>query len=110
MDEVKRQISLMDNDDYFTDGQIETAKRMLEINQVREEDITSDYVNTLSFWWASASLNYFLNYNDRLKKVSRADLKAYVSKYIKGKPYCAGLLISPDLKDQTKAETFFKTN
>jgi zinc protease len=110
MDEVKRQIALMDNDNYFTDEQIETAKRILEIKQIREEDITSDYVHTLSFWWASASLNYFLNYNDKLNKVSRADLKAYVSKYIKDKPYCAGLLISPDLENQIKAGAFFKPN
>jgi zinc protease len=110
MDEVKKQIGLMNDDNYFTDDQIETAKRILEINQVREEDVTSSYVGTLSFWWASASLNYFLNYNDRLKKVSRADLKAYVSKYIKDKPYGAGLLINPDLKNQVNAETFFKPN
>lgn len=110
MDEVKKQIALMDNDDYFNDDQIETAKRALEIKQIREEDITSDYVGTLSFWWASASLNYFLSYNDRLKKVSRADLKAYVDKYIKNEPFCAGLLINPALEKETKADTFFKTN
>jgi zinc protease len=30
-----------------------------------------------------------------------------VRRYIKNKPYCAGLLISPDLKDRVHPETFF---
>jgi zinc protease len=110
MDELQIQLSLMDNDDYLTDEQIETAKRMLEIKKVRQEEITSDYVHTLSFWWASASLDYFFDYNDKLEKVSRADLKAYVTKYIKNRPYCAGLLISPELDNQTNAKSFFTAN
>ena len=44
----------MDNDDYLTNEQIETAKRKLGIKNIREQEITSDFVHTLSFWWASA--------------------------------------------------------
>ena len=51
--EVKRQIALWDTDDYLTDEQIETAKRMLEISQVKDEEITSDFIHTISFWWTS---------------------------------------------------------
>ncbi len=106
--ELQKQLALMFNDDYLTDEQIETAKRMLEIKKIREEEITSDYVHSISFWWASASLNYFAGYNDNLRKVSRADLKNYVNKYILNKSYCAGLLISPELSEQLKAASFFK--
>ena len=55
MAEVKRQLQLMDSDDYFTDEQIETSKEKLEILKIREEEVTSDFVQVLSFWWASAS-------------------------------------------------------
>lgn len=110
MEEIKKQISLMDNDDYLTNEQIETAKRKLGITKIREEEITTDYVRTLSFWWASASIDYFITYNDNLKKISRADLQAYVNKYIKNRPYCAGLLINPELKAQINAESFFTDN
>ncbi len=107
LDEVKKQISLMDSDDYLSADQIETAKRALEIKEIRDEDITSDYVHSLSFWWVSASLKYFLGYYDNLNKVSKADIKSYVQKYIKNRPYCAGLSISPELNVQIKPETFF---
>lgn len=108
MAELKKQIALMDNDDYLSADKIETAKRRLEIKKVREEEITSDYVHSLSFWWASASLKYFLGYNDNLQKVTQADIKNYIRKYIKNRPYCAGLLINPDLSAQINAKDFFK--
>jgi len=108
IEEVKRQIELMDSDDYFTEEQIETSRRMLEIKNIREEEITTNYVHTLSFWWTAASINYPLEYNGNLKKVTKAELKLYVDKYIKNRPYSAGLLINPDLRSQSNADSFFK--
>jgi zinc protease len=108
MEEVNRQVALMDDDDYITDQEIATAKRILEITDVRREDITSDFVHTLSFWWSSATLDYYFSYLDNLKKVSRADLKRYVDKYLKNQPYCEGLLIDPGLRAEIKADDFFK--
>jgi zinc protease len=108
MDEANRQVALMDNDDYITNDEIAKAKRMLEINDIRKEDITSNFVQTLSFWWTSATLDYYFTYLDNLKKVSRADLKKYVDKYIKNRPYCEGLLINPALRAEIKADDFFK--
>lgn len=108
MAEVKRQIAMFDNDDYVTDEQLETAKRKLEIKQQQEQEVASDFVEVLSFWWASASIDYFTTYNDNLKKVTKADLKRYVDKYIKNKPYCAGLLVTPAMRAELKPEEFFK--
>lgn len=106
-EEMKNQIGQMDQDDYFTDEQLETAKRQLEIDDIRTREVTSNFVHTVSFWWASASLNYYFNYINNVKKVTRADIQAYVRKYIKGKPYCAGLLVSPQMDEQLKPATFF---
>jgi zinc protease len=109
-EEVKKQISMMDRDDYFTDAQLATAKRQLEISDVRGKEITSDYVHIVSFWWCSATLDYYFNYIDNLKKVSKADIQQYVRKYIKDKPYAAGLLVSPQMKQQLHPEAFFASN
>ena len=109
VNEIKRQLTIMDNDSYITDDQIETAKRMLEIKRIRQEEITSDYVHTLSFWWASASINYLMDYNENIKKITRADIKSFIDRYI-NKPYCAGLLIAPDLNSKLDATSFFTSN
>jgi len=106
--EVKKQIALWDANDYVTDEQIEVAKRKLDIRLIQEQEITSDFVQTLSFWWASASIDYFTTYGENLRKVQRADLQSYVRKYIKGKPFEAGLLINPAMRQQIKPEEFFK--
>ena len=108
MAEVKKQIALWDTDAYITDEQIETAKRQLEIHQVKDEEITSNFTHTISFWWASASIDYLHTYIENLRKVNREDLKQYVRKYIKNKPYVAGMLISPEAKQQLKPQTYFK--
>jgi zinc protease len=105
--EVKKQIALFDTEGYVTDEQVETAKRKLEIRQSFEQEVTSDFVEVLSFWWASASIDYFTTYVDNLKKINKADLKGYVDKYIKNKPYCAGLLVSPAMSVKMKPEQFF---
>jgi zinc protease len=105
--ELKRQLLIMDSDDYLTDEQIETAKRKLDIRTIQEQEVTSDFVQILSFWWASASIDYFTTYNENLQKVTRRDMQDYVRKYIKNKFYCAGLLINPDLKAQVNPQDFF---
>lgn len=106
--EVQKQIAMWDKEDYVTDEQIEIAKRKLEIRQVQEQEVTSDFTQTLSFWWASASIDYFNTYNDNLNKVTRADIQQYVRKYIKNKPFCAGLLINPVMKSTIKSGEFFR--
>lgn len=110
MTEIKRQIDQWDAGDYFTDEQLKLALRKMEIRQVREQEVTSDYVQALSFWWASTSLDYFMGYNDNMQKVTRADLQNYVRKYLKGRPYCAGLLINPDKETKTDTQQFTNAN
>ena len=107
-EEMKRQVEQMDKDDYFTDEQLATAKIQLEIEDVRGREITSNYVHAVSFSWCSASLDYYFNYINNLKKVSRADIRDYVRKYIKGKFYCAGILVNGQMNEQLKPESFFK--
>jgi zinc protease len=92
---LQAQLNQFDAPDYFTDEQIETAKIKLANGEKYGSEVTSNYVHTLTFWWASASLNYYFNYIDEIGKVTRADLQEYVRKYIKGKPAVKGLLLNP---------------
>jgi zinc protease len=108
MAEVKKQIAMMDNDDYITDEQLETSKIKLEVKKAREEEATTTMVQVLSFWWASASFDYFIGYPDGLNKVKKADIQLYVRKYLKNRPFCAGLLINADAEATVQPQTFFK--
>ncbi|MDX2000857.1 MAG: pitrilysin family protein [Chitinophagales bacterium] len=101
-----KNIEQWDSDSYFTDEQLETAKNLLAIQDAYSKESTSDFVHTVTYWWASANIDYYTNYVDNIKKVTRQDIKDYVQKYIKGKPHVNGLLISPAMKEMLKVDTF----
>lgn len=103
---LEEHISRWDSDDYFTDEQLKTSKTLLAIDDLKNRDAASDYIHTVSYWWASASLDYYVNYVENLNNVTRADIKNYVQKYIKNKPSVNGLLISPTLKEKLKIKDF----
>jgi zinc protease len=105
---VDAEINQWDSDSYFTDEQLETAKRLLAIDDARGREKTSDFIHTVSFWWASASIDYYTNYVENLQKVTRADIKKYISTYVKGKPHVTGILTTPE--GRTKIEALVKPN
>ncbi len=98
IDSLEAEIALWADDDYFTDEQLEAAKNQLAIQDIYSRESTSNFVHSLTFWWASADLDYYVNYIDNLKAVSRDDIKAYVKEYIHGQPNVTGLLLSPAMK------------
>jgi zinc protease len=95
MAKVDEHIAQWDSDAYFTDEELATAKRLLEISDARGREKTSEFLHTVTYWWASASIDYYTNYVENLKKVTREDIKQYVSKYIKDKPRLTGILTAP---------------
>ena len=103
------QIELWDTDDYFTDEQLENAKKMMAIDDAYGQEKTSSFVHTVTYWWASADIPYYTNYVENLNKVSREDLKRYVQTYIKGKNNVTGVLITPDMRTSLGLDEFFKT-
>lgn len=93
---VNEQIMQFDAADYFTDEELESAKTLLNVNEVYSREKPSEYAHTISFWWASSGLDYYGTYVDRLQKVTRADIQAYVRKYIKNRPRIYGVMLSAD--------------
>ena len=81
-------------DDYFTDEQLENAKTILAINEQYGRERPSQFSHTLGFWWAVAGLDYYMNYIDDLKKVTREDIKKYMNTYVLDKPHITGVLCS----------------
>jgi zinc protease len=97
MKKVEEQISQWDENSYFTDDQLETAKNQLAIDEIYNQEKTSSYIHNVTFWWGSANIDYYTTYVDNLKKVTRQDIQDYVRKYIKGQPKVAGILMSSQM-------------
>ena len=104
---MQREIQKWDDDSYITDQQLERAKKILAITQVEEREEVERYVQLISFWWACATTDYYTFYRENLSKVTRQDIKDYVRKYIKGKPFCAGLIVPQGTNLSTDPNFYF---
>ncbi len=106
--ETEKQISLWNTDDYFTDEQLEDAKQTIRRNNIRQNEKPSTLSSQLTTQWCSTSYEYNTDYITNCMKITKADIKRYVSKYISGQPHVAGMIISPDMNKQLKPADFFK--
>jgi zinc protease len=82
--------------DYYTDEELESAKALVEADDLYSREKLSEYSHTISFWWASTGLDYFRGYLKRLRATSRADISRYVNTYLNGKPHVGLALLNQE--------------
>ncbi|HKJ68506.1 MAG TPA: insulinase family protein, partial [bacterium] len=83
---------------YFTDQQLETAKTLLEVDAIYNQEKASEYVHTVSFWWGITGLDYYRDYFENLRAVTREDIVNYVETYIQDKPFVMAVLVNPEIQ------------
>jgi len=82
--------------DYYTDEELAFAKDQLEVSEIYGRERPTNFIHTVSFWWTTGGLDYYRNYIDNLRKITRADINTYVRRYIAGKPSVTGVLVSDE--------------
>jgi zinc protease len=107
-EEIIRQVKMWDQPDYYTDDQLADAKQIMKRDDIRAKEKPSSLASQLTYQWCSTSLYYYTDYVDNCMKVTRKDISDYISKYVTGKPYAAGMIINHDMNVSIKPETFFK--
>lgn len=105
--ELMNQVSQFADDNYFTDEQLQTAKDILRRNHIRNTEKPSSLASSATYWWCSASLNYFTDYIPGMMNITRADIQNYLKKYVIGKPYIAGMIINEAMNKQLKPAEYF---
>jgi len=93
---IYAEVAHFDDPDYYTDEELESAKALLEADDLYSREKLSEYAHTISFWWSSTGLDYFRGYLKRLRATSRADISRYVKTYIQGKPHVGLALMSEE--------------
>jgi zinc protease len=99
---IQNEIAHFNDKDYFTDEQLESAKALLEADDLYSREKLSEYAHTLTFWWASTGIDYFRGYLPTLRRTSRADISRYVTTYIQGKPHVSIALMSDEAQKQAQ--------
>jgi zinc protease len=99
---IYAEVSHFNDKDYYTDEQLESAKALLEADDLYSREKFDEYAKTLGFWWSSTGIDYFRGYLGNLRRTSRADISRYVTTYIQGKPHVGLALISEAAQQQAK--------
>ena len=82
--------------DYLSDEEMKNAVLALRVNFANQREKPSEYAHTLTFWWASAGLDYYRGYEDNVGKATRADVARFLDTYVLGKPYVLAVMVSPE--------------
>lgn len=90
---INDELSKLDDPTYITDEQLQAAKNMIEIEQIYDRERSNNFSHTISYWWCTGGLDYYLTYVDNIKKITRKDMARYVDKYIKDQPRIEGVLV-----------------
>jgi zinc protease len=99
---VYNEIAHFNDKDYYTDEQLDSAKGLLEADDLYSREKFDEYAKTLGFWWSSTGIDYFRGYLGNLRRTSRADISRYITTYIQGKPHVSLALISEQGQAQAK--------
>jgi zinc protease len=91
---VRAELARFADPDYFTEEQVRTAQTLLAVSEIYNQQSVEDLAHTLSYWWCSASLDYYLTYIDELYEVTREDMARYIETYVEDRPLAAVLMTS----------------
>jgi zinc protease len=86
--------------DYLSEAERRTAARTIEIGQVAPREKNLELAHELSFWWILAGLEYYLGYVDHVYAVQPEAIARYLDRYVLGRPYVFGVMVSPAMKAQ----------
>jgi zinc protease len=106
--EILKQVGMWADDNYFSDEQLADAKQIIRRNQVRTEEKPSTFSSRLTYFWCTASLDYYNDYLQNRMKVTRTDIQDYIRKYVTIKPYVAGMVINAEMNKSAHTASFFK--
>jgi len=82
---------------YLSDEELANAAHTLEVQMIQERERSSQLAHAITYWWTSASLDYYRGYVDHVKKVTRADIARYLDAYVLKKPFVLGAMVSPEM-------------
>ena len=83
---------------YFSQEELEATKANRIVTSAFGRERSSEFSHTIGFWWSVSGLEYYMKYVDEMAKRTRADLRAYATKYIIDRPHVVGVMIPADLR------------
>lgn len=93
---IMEELARLGDENYLPQELLDAAQKQLGVNALYEREQPSEWAHTIGFWWAVADLDYYRGYVANMQKITRKDIAEYAKKYISGKPFVVGALLSPE--------------
>jgi len=97
---LMEELGKLSDPNYLPQDLLDAAQKQLGVNALYEREQPSEWAHTIGFWWAVADLDYYRGYVPNMQKITRTDIADYAKKYISGKPFVVGALLSPEARKQ----------
>ncbi|HOX31307.1 MAG TPA: pitrilysin family protein [Spirochaetales bacterium] len=88
---------------YFSEPDFEAARKRLLDARALALDSMEDAVDGLAFWWASASVEYFLGYPEAIAACGRRELVSFLDAYVMRNLEVVALRMNPADYEREKA-------
>jgi zinc protease len=80
---------------YFAQKDFDVLERQLGDERVLERETVDGFINSLSFWWSTASTSYYFGYADALQRVKRPDVTKFLADFVLAKPVVLSVRMNP---------------
>jgi zinc protease len=80
--------------DAFGDEEMKNAAHRLVVQRAHERETTQGRAHSLTWAWATSSLEYDAGYEERIAGVTRDDLTSFLRRWVLGKPFVLGVMAS----------------
>lgn len=95
IDAMNQEIERLADESYLSDELIQTSKTVLSVDDLSLQQSSLGLAHTISYWWCSADIDYYLNYIENLHSVTRKDIQRFVQTWILDQPR-AMVLLGPE--------------
>lgn len=98
--ELGLELSLLSDPTYFGETDLVAAKRALLVDAAIGRESGASAAHTLAAFWSVGGLDYYRAYEEGLQAVTIDDVRAYVDRYLVGRPRVIALLATDELTAQ----------
>lgn len=89
---------------YFSADDIAQAIRSIEAEKLYSAENKLNEAESISFWWATSSTDYYSTYIEKLRQVQGQDIMDFVNRYLYKKPAVQYYWLSPTVAEQLGLE------
>lgn len=95
---LARFVQEMAQPEFYTEEALENAKRAVEIDYLKDQEVPSRYAVGLAFWITVTGYDYYRTYVEQIREVPLDAFPDFVRRYLVDQPHATGILYPTEEK------------